>query len=317
MKQFRRSIRNPQLAAMLWTGVLFFMAGTASGDAARMTSGAQANDATQPQRGRQIILVTGSTDGLGREVALRLGSGGAHVIVHGRNRERGRAVVEAIESSGAGSARFYAADFASLEQVREFARSIQRDYDRLDVLVNNAGIWLQSDERMLSDDGHELTFAVNYLAGFLLTHELLRLIVDSAPSRIVNVASGAQTPIDFDDVMLERGYSGGRAYAQSKLAQILFTFDLAHELEGAGVIVNSLHPASLMDTPMVRGAGVAPRTTVDEGAEAVLHLVKAQNLESGQYFNGLTPARANAQAYDADARAALRTLSEELTGLGR
>ena len=266
---------------------------------------------------QQVILVTGSTGGLGREVARRLAADGAHVIVHGRDRERGEALVREIAAGGRGSARFYAADLASLEEVRAFASALLADYDRIDVLVNNAGIWLSQGERRLSADGHELHFAVNYLAGYALTRLLLPRLLASAPARIVNVASVAQRPLDFDDPMLERGYSGSRAYAQSKLAQILFTVDLAEELEGTGVTAVALHPATLMDTPMVREAGVRPRATVDEGADAVLHLVRAPDLPSGAYWDGLEHASAHAQAHDADARARLRALSERLTGLGR
>jgi NAD(P)-dependent dehydrogenase (short-subunit alcohol dehydrogenase family) len=262
---------------------------------------------------RRVVLITGSTDGLGREVALRVASSGAHVIIHGRNHERGNAVVEEINRAGIGSARFYAADLASLAEVRSFGEAILRDYDRLDVLVNNAGIWeLSTEGRQLSADGHELHFAVNYLAGYLLTRTLLPLLINSAPSRIVNVASIAQTPLDFSDVMLTRDYTGSRAYGQSKLAQILFTFDLAAELDGTGVTVNAVHPATLMDTNMVRGAGAAPRSTVAEGAEAVLNLVNSPNLGSGLYFNQLRQTRAHSQAYDPAARARLRALSEQL-----
>lgn len=264
----------------------------------------------------QIILVTGSTSGLGREVARDLAAQGAHVIVHGRDMDRGSALVEEIERDGRGSARFYAADLASIEEVRAFAARILSDYDRLDVLVNNAGIWLPgSDVRRLSEDGHELHFAVNYLSGFLLTHSLLPLLADSAPSRIVNVASASQTPIDFGDVMLERDYNGSRAYAQSKLAQVMFTFDLARELEGSGVTANSLHPATLMNTRMVEDAGIEARSSVDEGKEAVLQLVTGDDPGNGLYFNQLREARANAQAYDEEARERLRVLSRTLTGL--
>jgi NAD(P)-dependent dehydrogenase (short-subunit alcohol dehydrogenase family) len=261
------------------------------------------------------MLITGSTDGLGREVARRLAGTGAHVIVHGRNVERGTALVDEVMRDGRGTAAFYAADLASLDEVRTFAGALLRDYERIDVLVNNAGIWLnRSDERSLSDDGHELHFAVNYLSGYLLTRMLLPRIAGTPGARIVNVASAAQRPIDFDDVMLINGYSGSRAYAQSKLAQILFTFDLAEELADRSVTVAALHPATMMDTPMVREAGARPRTTIAEGAEAVVHLVLSENIESGQYYNGMQPARANDQAYDTRARRRLRALSVELTG---
>jgi NAD(P)-dependent dehydrogenase (short-subunit alcohol dehydrogenase family) len=269
------------------------------------------NDAAAAPR---VVLITGSTDGLGRELALRLAATGAHVLVHGRNEERGRQVVEEIGRQGAGSARFYAADLASLREVRGLAEAVLRDQDRLDVLINNAGIGSAPPERLVSEDGHELRFAVNYLSHYLLTRLLLPRIVASAPARIVNVASGAQTPIDFDDVMLTRDFSGSRAYAQSKLAQVLFTVDLADELEGTGVIVAALHPATFMDTEMVRRAGVEPRTSVAEGADAVMNLVTSAEIPSGQYYSGLSPARANDQAYDEEARARLRRLSDELTG---
>ena len=267
-----------------------------------------------PRPGQQVALVTGSTSGLGQKLAIRLGSMGMHVIVHGRNRERGMEVVGAITSEGVGSARFYRADLASFEQVRGFGEAVLRDYDRLDVLINNAGIASAPNGRALSEDGHELIFQVNHLSHFLLTRMLLPRLLKSAPSRLVNVSSGAQQPIDFDDVMLENGFSGGRAYAQSKLAQVLFTFDLAEELEGSGVIVNTLHPATYMDTPMVTRGGGTPRTTVAQGADAVMQLVTSPDIGSGGYFNGLRRSRANAQAYDQEARARLWSLSEELTG---
>jgi NAD(P)-dependent dehydrogenase (short-subunit alcohol dehydrogenase family) len=268
---------------------------------------------------RQVILVTGSTSGLGRAVALRLASTGSHIIVHGRNRERGLEVVSEIEGEGIGSAKFYAADLASFDQVREFAETILRDYDRLDVLINNAGIHLApEDGRQVSADGHELTFAVNYLSGFLLTRMLLPRIIASVPSRIVNVSSRGQrnAVIDFNDVMLERNYNDSQAYRQSKLAQVMFTFDLARELEGTGVIVSAVHPASMMPTPLVLSRFGESRATVEDGVEAVVNLVNLPDLESGQYFDRLNPERANDQAYDEEARETLRKLSIELTGIG-
>ena len=277
---------------------------------------ADAQTPSRPAPGQQVVLVTGSTAGLGQEVARRVASSGAHVIVHGRNRERGMALVEEIEREGSGSARFYAADFASFAQIRELGEAILRDYERLDVLVNNAGFGRTPEERLLSEDGHEFRFQVNYLAGFLLTRMLMPRLLSSTPSRIVNVSSLAANAIDFDDVMIENNFSGGRAYGQSKLSQVMMTFDLAEELAGTGVMVNALHPASLMPTGMVLRQDVQPRATIDEGATAVMQLITSTEIEGGgQFFVGLRPGRANAQAYDLEARAKLKDLSEDLTDL--
>ena len=162
-----------------------------------------------------------------------------------------------------------------------------------------------------------MSFAVNYLAGFLLAHLLLPRLKASAPARIVNVASLGQHPIDFDDVMITKNYSGSRAYAQSKLSQILFTIDLADELKGSGVTANSLHPATYMNTTMVRAGGITPMSTVEQGGEAILHLVSGDDVasRSGLFFNGMNEMKANPQAYDAEARARLKALSLRLTGL--
>ena len=261
-------------------------------------------------------LVTGATDGVGRVVAERLSVAGLRVLVHGRDPGRGEGVVRDIRQAG-GKAEFIAADLASLAEVRRLAARVADKADRLDLLINNAGIGSAGPGRQVSADGHELRFAVNYLAGFLLTRLLLPQLREDAPARIVNVASAGQQAIDFDDVMLTHGYSGSRAYCQSKLAQILFTVDLAAELEGSGVTVNALHPATYMNTTMVRQAGVTPCSTVGQGAEAILNLATSPALadHSGLYFDGLREARAQAQAYDPDARARLRALSFALTDL--
>ena len=264
----------------------------------------------------KIVLVTGSTDGLGREVARQLGALGAFVLVHGRNQERGEEVVRTIKAAGVGDAAFHRADLASLSGVAALAETILERYDRLDVLVNNAAA-VSGAERQTSADGYELAFAVNYLSHFLLTYRLLPLLEASAPARIVNVSSMGQTPIDFADVMLEHGYNPGDAYRRSKLAQIMFTIDLAAELDARHVTVNSLHPARSMNTARVIDGGFQPLSTVEEGAEATMQLAVSPELagRSGLYYNGLSEAKANAQAYDAAARAKLRTLSFDLTGL--
>ncbi len=266
----------------------------------------------RPAGGQRVALVTGSTDGLGREVAMRLAAQGLHVVVHGRNAERGAEVVQAITKAGRGSARFYRADFASLADVRRLAADLRRDYTRLDLLVNNAGVITPT--RQVSVDGHEMQFAVNYLAGYALSYALLPLLERGERPRIVNVSSIAASPLDFTDVMLERGYSSNRAYGQSKLAQVMFTIDLAQELKAKGIVVQALHPATYMDTNMVRSAGGTPRATVDEGAAAVLHAA-GTDAPSGSYFVGQRVGTPHAQASDAEARRQLRAISQQLTGL--
>ena len=267
----------------------------------------------------KTVLITGSTDGVGRYVASRLAAEGARVLIHGRDAARARALIDEIVKAGHVAPTFYQADLSSMAGTRELATAVTRDHARLDVLVSNAGIGSQSDgpQRQESRDGHELRFAVNYLSGFLLVHLLMPLLKAAVPSRIVNVASLGQHPVDFDDVMITKGYSGTRAYAQSKLSQIMFTIDLAEELKDAGITVNALHPATYMNTTMVRAGGIAPLSTVEQGGAAILHLIEGDDVtgRSGLFFNGMNEARANPQAYDADARRRLRALSLELTGL--
>jgi NAD(P)-dependent dehydrogenase (short-subunit alcohol dehydrogenase family) len=269
----------------------------------------------------QTILITGSTDGLGLELAQRLAADGATVLVHGRHPQRLERALTAVGGTGhADRVHGLLADLASLAEVRRLGRDVVREFERLDGLVNNAGI-AGPERRTESPDGFELTFAVNYLSHFLLTRELLPTLRGSAPARIVNVASIGQAPIDFDDVMLVRSYDGFRAYRQSKLAQIMFTFELARHLEAAaaesGVTVNALHPATLMDTKMVRESSGRAMTTVEEGLDATLRLVASPELEgvSGRYFDGLEESSVNPQAYNEAARARLWELSERLCGI--
>ncbi len=270
---------------------------------------------TLDMRGR-TALVTGSTSGLGEVVARRLGAMGATVIVHGLNEERGRGIAAEITAKGPGRAVYEAGDLASLEQVRALARRIRAAHPRLHLLVNNAGIGgASNDARRESADGHELVFQVNYLSHFLLTRELLPVLEAAAPARIVNVASIGQRPINFDDVMMRNGYQTTAAYSQSKLAQIMFTITLAGMLDPAKVTVNSLHPATFMNTPMVLDAGRQPMSSVEDGANAVMQLAVGTALagRTGLYFNQMNEARANQQAYDAAARQRLWDLSVELT----
>ena len=267
----------------------------------------------------KVILLTGATDGMGRALAADLGREGAIVLVHGRDQARIAATVAEV-TAAAGSrdrVRSYQADLAGLAAVRALAEQVVKAEPRLDVLVNNAGIGINEPgggARQESADGFELRFAVNYLAGYALSRHLLPLLTRSAPARIVNVASVGQQAIDFDDVMLTKGYDGMRAYRQSKLAQIMNTFDLAAELEAANVTVNALHPATFMPTKV---SPAPPASTIAQGVAATLRLITAPagQTGTGRYFNGREESRANDQAYDPGARRRLRTLSASLTGV--
>lgn len=269
--------------------------------------------------GKKVILITGATDGLGKAIAERLVARGWRVLLHGRNAAKGGALCEALrERTGNHDVHYFNADLSSLKDTKDFAAAVLDAEPRLDVLVNNAGIGPISADapRRESKDGHELFFAVNYLAGYLLTRELLPLLHRSAPARIINVASIGQQAIDFDDVMLTQDYDDMRAYRQSKLAQILFTFDLAEELQGSGVTVNCLHPATLMPTQMVNESQCfpGPVSTLEQGVEALDQLVSSQALSAvnGAYYDGKQQGRANDQAYDRQARLRLRNLSNAL-----
>lgn len=265
----------------------------------------------------QTVLVTGATGGLGRALAQRLAASGAHVLLHGRSTRHLQALRDEIAAAtGSDRLDLFVADLAELRQVERLADDVRQRCERLDVLVNNAGVGAgpPGGGRAESADGIELRFAVNYLAGYHLTRLLRSLLISSAPSRVVNVASAGQHPINFDDPMVHDHYLGMRAYAQSKLAQVMFTIDLAEELRDHGVAVNAVHPATYMNTAMVREAGVTPVSTVEEGVAALLRLITDPALAevTGRYFHGRRESRALDQAYDPRARARLRELSDKL-----
>lgn len=270
----------------------------------------------------RVICVTGATDGLGRGVAAVLAGRGATVLACGRSAVRlaeTAAELGALPGAAPERVRTYRADFASLAEVRALADAILAAEPRLDVLINNAGIGAADPgggRRVESRDGYELRLAVNYLAPYLLTRRLLGRLEASAPARIVNVSSAGQAPLDFNDVMLERGYDGMRAYAQSKLAQILDTFELAGELDGSGVTVNALHPSTFMPTKMVTAMGRAGVDSLERGVRAVVRLAVDPSLDAvtGRYFVREREATPDPQASDPAARARLRDLSDRLTG---
>ncbi|CAM5653243.1 MULTISPECIES: SDR family NAD(P)-dependent oxidoreductase [Streptomyces] len=260
------------------------------------------------------VLITGATSGLGRYVAFELVRSGHLVLAHGRDRARTERLVEELRTEGA--AEGFVADLARLAEVRELGARVAEAHPGLDVLVNNAGVGAGTpgSGRELSADGHELRLAVNYLAPVVLTRALLPVLRANPPARIVNVGSGGQEPVDAADPELTRGYSGISAYCRSKFALAAYTFTLAEELAGSGVSVNVLHPATYMDTAMVREGGITPWNSVADGAPGVLALATRET-GSGGYYDGTRPARAHEAAYDADVRKRLAAVTEQLLGM--
>ena len=268
----------------------------------------------------RIVLITGATDGLGRALAHRLAADGDTVLLHGRDQARLDATADAIRDElGVTRPATFRADLAELAQVRDLA-AVRAHTERLDVLVSNAGIGggePDGRDRRESKDGYELRFAVNYLAGFLLTQELLPLLRASAPARVVNVASLGQQDIDFDDVMLEHGYSGMRAYCQSKLAQIASAVELAERVPASEVTFNSLHPATYMPTKMVLKEVGHSIDSLETGVEATWRLVTDPKLAgvTGRFYDRQQESKALPQAYDREARGELYAVSLKLVGL--
>ena len=266
----------------------------------------------------QTILITGATDGVGKLTAIDLAKQykDATILIHGRNINKIDKVIDEIKSKGNNqNIEGYVADFSSLDDVRNLAKKILSKHDAINILINNAGAGFAAPR--YGKDGTETRFTVNYLAPFLLTNLLLPAIKKALPSRIVNVSSAGQSPIHFDDVMLEKNFDGVTAYSQSKLALIMFTIDLAEQLKDENITVNALHPGTYLDTNMVHDAGIKPLGTAQSGADAEIYLATTDELKNvtGKYFNVKKESRAHAQAYDATARKKLHELSLKLTGL--
>lgn len=272
----------------------------------------------------KICLVTGANSGLGKVTAKALAAGGATVIMVSRNRAKGRtARDEVVSETRNENVDLMIADFSELNQIRRLAAEVRAKYPRLHVLVNNAGAY--NSQRRLTADGYEMTFAVNHLGYFLLTAELLDLLKSSAPARVVNVASEAQRGgrINFDDLNMENNYSGWRAYAQSKLANIIFTYELARRLEGSGVTANCMHPGTVRTNIFNNVGGVAgmilrPFTwfmrTPEKGADTIIWLASSPEVEgvTGKYFIDRAEKESNPQSYDREVAARLWEVSERM-----
>jgi NAD(P)-dependent dehydrogenase (short-subunit alcohol dehydrogenase family) len=275
-------------------------------------------------------MVTGASSGIGRAAALILAEMGATVILVCRDKGRGELVVDEILSkSGDRSADLLIADLASQASIRALAGQFADNYDRLHVLVNNAGVYLT--KRHVTVDGIEATFAVNYLAPFLLTNLLLDVLKGSAPARIVNVAGAYHTKgrIDFEDLMGERGYSGRRAISQSKLAEVLFTYELARRLEGTGVTANCLDPGMVATDLIYKDDGL-PRLfkyayslvkpflkSPEKGAGTTVHLASSHEVEdtTGSYFIDRKAIKSSPESYDMTTARRLWDVSAALAGL--
>ena len=279
-----------------------------------------------PMAGR-TVLVTGGSGGIGRATALGLAAMGADLAITGRDRGRTEDAAREIRAAGHGQVDVFVADLSCLSQVRRLAGEVRQSLSRIDVLVNNAGGYWHT--RHVTADGLERTFAVNHLAPFLLTSLLLDRLKDSAPARVVTVSSNVQAigRIDFEDLQGERSYSGARAYNQSKLANVLFTYELARRLQGTLVTANALHPgvvrtsfgaedpggAQRLFTPFMRPFMKAP----GRGAATSIHLASAPDLEqvTGRYFASSKPRRSSSRSYDLAAAARLWQVSADLAGL--
>jgi retinol dehydrogenase-14 len=265
----------------------------------------------------KVILITGSTDGISRQTAVELAALGATVLVHARNPARGKVVVEEIQTStGNRKVDLFIADLASLKQVRELAAEFHRRYDRLDVLINNAGVFM--NERKLTEDGFEMTYAINHLAPFLLTNLLLDLLKKSAPSRVITVSSVAHTRgrIDFENLQAEKTFGGYYAYALTKLANILFAHQLARQLEGTGVTSNCLHPG-VIGTKLLRAGFNMPGASTADGAETLIHLASSPEVErvTGKYFQNKISISSSPVTYDETLQQELWKVSQKQTGL--
>ncbi len=275
----------------------------------------------------KVVLITGGTSGIGKAAALELAKMGAWVVVTGRNRERGEeALVDLKAKSGSEKIELMLTDLAVQAEVRRLVEEFEERHDRLDVLVNNAGV-IQS-RRTETPDGIETTLAINHLAPFLLTNLLLDLLKKSAPSRIITVSSGAERSgkIDFDDLQSEKRYRAFPVYGMTKLANIMFTFELAGCLEGTGVTANCLHPGSVNTnfaennrspfTLLFRAFKPFMRSP-EKGADTVVYLAASPEVEgmSGKYLVDRKVTSASDEAYDESVRKRLWEASKELTGL--
>jgi NAD(P)-dependent dehydrogenase (short-subunit alcohol dehydrogenase family) len=279
-----------------------------------------------PMAGK-TVLVTGASGGIGKATALGLATMGAHLAITGRDRARTEGAARDIRAAGGGQVDVFVADLSSQAEVRRLADEVLQSLPRIDVLVNNVGGYWNT--RRVTADGLEHTFALNHLAPFLLTNLLLERLKQSAPARVVTVSSHAQAMgrIDFDDLQTQRSYSGARAYNQSKLANLLFTYELARRLHGTSVTANALHPGVVRTSFGAEDPAVVQRLfipfllhfmkTPAQGAATSIHLASAPDLEhvTGRFFANSKPKSSSKSSYDKAAATRLWQVSTDLVGL--
>ena len=274
----------------------------------------------------KLCVITGANSGLGLATARELAKMGASVVMVCRNQEKCATAVEAIKKTTGNTVESTIADLASFDSVRKLSKELEEKYQKIHVLINNAGLIM--GKRVITQDGLETTFEVNYLSHFLLTNLLLNKLKESAPARIVNVTSDAHLSghMSFDDLQEEKGYSAMKSYCQSKLAQVLFTYELAERLKGSGVTVNCVHPGAVRSNwgdeagPLGIGIRIARpfMLSPEKGAETAIFVATSTDLAdiSGKYFTKKKARESSAESYNLEERKRLWDVSMKLCGLG-
>jgi len=272
----------------------------------------------------KIVLITGSTDGIGKQTAVELALLGARVLVHGRDVNRVEKTVEQLRTflpagkidNGDLRINGFTFDLSSLQEVKQFAAQIKDKFERIDILINNAGVYLRN--KMLSDDGFEMTFAVNHLSHFLLTNELLPLLRNSNAGRIIHVSSMTHqsAKLEWDNLNAEKHYDAYGVYSFSKLANVLFSKELSERMNSSGVTSNSLHPGVIATKLLAAGFSIGG-SSVKKGAENSVYLASSPEVKniSGKYFVDKKISRYNSIADDESVRKKFWDVSSEMTGL--
>ena len=264
----------------------------------------------------KIVLITGSTDGIGKQTAIDLANLGAQVIIHGRNETKSLQATEEVKLKSENiNIEYVVGDLSSFDHIRSLSQDIHNRFQRIDVLINNAGVF--KNEKELSEDGLEMTYTINHLAYFLLTGLLLDLIKNSDYARIINVASQAHaSQLDFDNLQGEKYYDGYDAYSRSKLCNIMFTYTLSQKLEGTGITANVLHPGVISTKLLHEGFGMGG-SPLTQGSKTSVYLATSDEVGgiSGKYFSNQREISSSKISYDQSTQDRIWEISEKMTGV--